>query len=470
MRVLTDVQPTAEQLPLLTYGPGFVLIRGSAGSGKTTTAVLRLRFVTGVRRREREREDNPASVRVLVLSYNRTLRGYIEELVNRQVNVSGLGLTLSTFSHWGWETLGKPEVLDDRRGAQEIWGFGSGLGFEKEFLLDEVAYVLGRFPPDRLDDYADRNAPTFDRRSRGAAPRVSRSSRRAILDTVVRPYLAWKEERGVLDWSDVAVKMAARRPEATYDVALIDEAQDFSANQVRAVVRHLSESHSTAFVLDAAQRIYPHGFSWIEAGVEISAANSFRLRANHRNTKQVTAFARPLIEGLPLDDDGTLPDFNSCLRDGAMPVLAVGRFSRQMDWIIERLRELPAGESTALLHPKGGGYFRYAEQRLREAGIPFVQMTRRQEWPQGEEQVGLSTLHSAKGLEFDHVVVLGLNGGELMPHGESEDDAQLANHRRLVAMGIARARQSVAVTYKAEEASKVIEFLGPGTYERIELE
>jgi superfamily I DNA/RNA helicase len=470
MRVLTDVQPTAEQLPLLSYGPGFALVRGSAGCGKTTTSVLRLRFVTGVWRREREREGNTAPIRVLVLTYNRTLRGYIEELVGRQVNATGLDLTLSTFGHWAWEALGRPQVLDDRQGAQAIWGFGSGLGFEREFLLDEVAYVLGRFPADRLDDYADPTAPTFDRRGRGAAPRVSRSTRRAILDTVVRPYIAWKEERGAPDWSDVAARMAARRPEATYDIALVDEAQDFSANQVRAVARHLSERHSTAFVLDAVQRIYPHSFSWIEAGVEISPANSFRLQANHRNTKQVAAFARPLIEGLPLDDDGTLPDFNSCVRDGEMPILASGRFSLQMDWIVERLRELPAGESTALLHPKGGGYFRYAERRLREAGIPFVQMTRRQEWPQGEEQVGLSTLHSAKGLEFDHVIVLGLNGGELMPHGEGEDDAQLANHRRLVAMGIARARQSVAVTYKPEEASKVIEFLDPGTYERIELE
>ncbi len=469
MRVLTDVQPTAEQLPLLGYGPGFVLVRGAAGSGKTTTAVLRLRFVTGVRRRERVREENPAPVRVLVLTYNRTLRGYVEELVNLQVNEEGLDLSLSTFGHWGWDALGRPEVLDDRQGAGAIWSFGSGLRFEKEFLLDEVAYVLGRYPPERLDDYADPDAPTFDRRGRGAAPRVSRSSRRAILDTVVRPYTEWKEERGVLDWSDVAARMAALPPQATYDVALVDEAQDFSANQVRAVVGHLSESHSTAFVLDAVQRIYPHGFSWVEAGVDIPAANSFRLRANHRNTRQVAAFARPLIEGLPLDEDGTLPDFNSCVIDGAMPVLASGRFSRQMDWIIERRRGLPAGESVALLHPKGGGYLDYAERRLREAGIPFVQMARRQKWPRGEEQVGLSTLHSAKGLEFDHVFVLGLNG-ELMPHGEDADDAQLANHRRLVAMGIARARKSVAITYKPEKASRVIEFLDPETYERIGLE
>ena len=44
MRTLQNVTPTPEQLPILTDDrPGFRLIRGAAGSGKTTAALLRLR-------------------------------------------------------------------------------------------------------------------------------------------------------------------------------------------------------------------------------------------------------------------------------------------------------------------------------------------------------------------------------------------------------------------------------------------
>jgi superfamily I DNA/RNA helicase len=139
-----------------------------------------------------------------------------------------------------------------------------------------------------------------------------------------------------------------------------------------------------------------------------------------------------------------------------------------MEWVLHYVGNLPDDESVALLHVKGGGYFDFARQRLRDAGIPFVEMQGRPEWPRGPEQVGLCTLHSAKGLEFDHVVILGLSADQ-MPHGPADDDAQLAQHRRLVAMGMTRARKSAALTYKPEEASRVVDFLDPDTFDGVDV-
>jgi superfamily I DNA/RNA helicase len=466
MRVLSDVRLTPEQLKVVRDPrPGTMLIRGAAGSGKTTTAVRRLQFVAGVWLRQHARSGVAEPLRVLVLTYNRTLRGYVEQLVERQVSsISQAELTLDTFGRWSMCQLGFPDVLDERERSAKIWRLGQQLGYTREFLLDEVDYVLGRFLPPDLPLYADPRR--IERTGRGTTPRVDR---KALLERVILPYQEWKATDGLRDWNDLAVTLATREDGPRYEVIVVDEAQDFSGNQVRAVVRHASTQANATFVLDAVQRIYPSGFtSWREVGVQITGANSHRLSTNHRNTKQIAAFAYPLVAGLPPEDDGTLPEFENSEREGPLPLVVTGRFADQMQYVIEHIGELPDDESVALLHPKGGGWFSYVREVLSAAGMPFVEITRRSEWPQGPEEIALCTMHSSKGLEFDHVVLLGLNA-ELMPHGSEENDTQLLTHRKLVAMAIGRARKGVILTYKPGEESRVVDLLDPDTYEEVDV-
>lgn len=464
MRILPSIPPTSEQLAILADDkPGFLLIRGAAGSGKTTTALLRLRQLCRTWLARRDRLGIAEPIRVLVLTYNRTLEGYISELARQQVTGhTGLSLEVRTFGKWAVDMLGGIDILDRESGARLLRRFTAPLPGEDEFLIEEVEYLLSRFAPGNLAAYLSAR-----RDGRGIAPRVEHTLRRQLLADVVAPYVAEKARLGVLDWNDIAVAAGQVGDVPPWDVVIVDEAQDFSANQIRTVLAHRAGDSSVTFVMDAAQRIYPRFFTWKEAGIS-AFTKIHTLRRNHRNTRQIAAFARPLVEGLPLEDDGTLPDFEACAADGPVPLVLAGKYSAQIDHIIDHLHRTVdlTSESVVFLQPRGGGYFGYLRRALRAAAMPWCELTRASTWPTGPEQIALCTFHSAKGLEFDHVVMPGLNR-EMTPHGAEEGDVKLDALRRLIAMGVGRARRSVIVGYKPEDPSTVVSLLKPDTYQLV---
>ncbi|MBA4406989.1 hypothetical protein C0389_06920 [bacterium] len=469
LKVLIDVTPSAEQLPIISNPQSDItLIRGAAGSGKTTTALLMLKQLSEFWLRRRERNNSTEPVRILVLTFNRTLRGYITHLAEKQINFeTQIQIKISTFGKWAWDLTRAGNIIenDQKRSFLSNLALKNGVNLPPDFLYDEVDYCLGRFLPPDLDKYI-----LARRLGRGKTPRMEQSMRRNLLEKVIYPYVEYKEKYGLNDWNDLAIELLNNPREIKYDILITDETQDFSANEIRAVMKHVADPSTIVFVLDAAQRIYPRGWAWKEVNIDINPKRSFPLKENHRNTIEICALARPLLEGLELTDDGTMPDLNSCKLHGEKPKILKGKFSQQCSRAIFTIKnEIDLdNESVAFIHPRAGLWFGHLRDELNRSHLQYVELTGNSDWPEGSANIALVSMHSSKGLEFDHIFILGLNE-ELTPHGVEDGDTAFENYRRLLAMVITRARRTVTIGCKSNEASSLLELLDQNTIEEISL-
>ena len=465
MRTLQNIRPTPEQLMILRdAAAGFRLIRGAAGSGKTTAALLRLRQLCASRIARKARLGLADPVRVLVLTFNRTLKGYITQLATEQVAASNdLHLTVETFATWALGIIGSRQIIKPRPPIRQLLSRIGVTGTDLEYFVDEIEYIMGRFPPPRRTKYIEAL-----RAGHGRAPAVPQRMRARLLADVLGPYEKQKSRREGVDWNDIALE-AADAGGKGYDVVVVDECQDLSANQLRAILAHLKKDHVTTFIIDAVQRIYPQSFQWRELGIDMRPQMVFTLPRNHRNTKEIARFVSSLVQDLPPEQDGVLPDEEACQRTGSRPEVIAGIYRTQLDYMLNHVQPfLEVDQTVAILQPKGGQWFDFARNVLRQRGIAFCELTRNREWPTGTELVALSTIHSAKGLEFDHVLLPGLNQ-EVTPHGSEEGDGTLDSLRRLAAMGIGRARHTVTVGYKPGEQSTLIDLIDPATYDLVKV-
>jgi len=92
------------------------------------------------------------------------------------------------------------------------------------------------------------------------------------------------------------------------------------------------------------------------------------------------------------------------------------------------------------------------------AHMMLMDILERNSEEQQQDAVQLMTLHAAKGLEFPHVFIAGMEE-ELIPHKTSLDEDMLEEERRLAYVGITRAQKTLAFTFakKRQRYGEIVE-------------
>jgi hypothetical protein len=270
--------------------------------------------------------------------------------------------------------------------------------------------------------------------------------------------------------AEAALQAQQRTRALGYRAVLVDEAQDFDTMALRFCVELLAEDdpdqQDLVIVADSAQNIFRKNFRWKDAGIRAQGRTRV-LRVNYRNTREILEFAHAFLTADPAIAVDEVPDAEDTLsvipaetaeRSGPPPRVAIADDQNDevrlvVDTVRQALADNTRPREIAILHgdrPPQTGYGYLPRQILaalaNDAGIRALWVTdprhreNRNHAGSTVAPVIVSTIQSAKGLEFPHVIVCGV--------GARDDD--LVTARKLLYVGFTRAVDHLTVVATAD--------------------
>lgn len=302
---------------------GHFVVLGTAGSGKTTLAILRAAYLGN--------SNTENNGRTLLVTFNRALVTYLKHFHDpsfKNVTVENYHLFargyLNSRGRMGYNTICQPPLRDKLIGETVSNAAGANphhdiFGRGDEFFSAEIKWIE-QHGITSLQQYLQ-----AERVGRGGVP-LDKKSRQIVFE-VLQGYLARrKAARKDFDWDDMATavcgEMDVDGSPRLYRHVVIDEGQDFSPQMIRSLSKAIPQDGSLTFFGDMAQQIYGRRMSWKSAGLSVSKVWEFK--ENYRNTKQIASLGLAisrmpyfretpdLVEPVAPKADGPLPALVEC--------------------------------------------------------------------------------------------------------------------------------------------------------------
>lgn len=468
-----------EQRRIVELEPaGPMLVKGVAGSGKTTVAIRRINFL-------RDHYSHEEDDRILLVTYNKTLLNYIKHQYGRMADVeqleaeqlfsSNAEVEITTIDSLMYrefvryqKRIGKKFGIashEQERKAMILAIHEVKKSFEQvkllspknsKFLLDEVEWILACAIKD-VEAYQSADRVGRASGDGGTPQKLMKNSqlRAAIFEVTHRfMYILEKESLVTFKQMNLLALEEMRRGNANrYTHIIIDESQDLTRVQLEFLNGLYKEkAHSSLmFVADNTQSIYPHswlgkGRAYTTIGYDMSG-KSRTLSKNYRTTTEISTAAFNLIEAdetIQSNVDFVKPALID--RHGHPPIYRFFRKPEQQAKFIADEIALLRNDfalSDICIVARGNRQIESAATDLAEAGID-CEILQSQNPDFESDKVKLVTMHSIKGLEFKVIFLIDLNKG-LIPRElyEDADDQKTvdSDERKLLYVGMTRANE-----------------------------
>ncbi len=397
---------------------GPVRVLGGAGTGKTVVAIHRAKWLA-------ENTFTDENDNILFTTFTRNLAADIKENLSkicpgklmRRIEVVNLDRWVSGFLRKNEYTYD----IDYGKRTKPLWEKAltlapSELGLNDSFYREEWDRVI---QPQAISSFAD--YLTASRVGRGV--RLSRQNRKYIWP-VFEEYRVLLNENNLREVDDAMRDACAlirdKGDILPYKAIVVDEAQDMSAQAFRLIRQMIpgGEQKNDLFIVgDAHQRIYRHKVVLGRCGIKIIGRGR-KLRINYRTTEENRRWAVNLLKGLTFDDlDGGEDDqkgYKSLIHGIVPKVECAESFQAEIDIIIKYMDQIEqegGSLNEICLVARTHDLLKQYEGALKAKGNETYFIRRSEAEDRRKPGVRLATMHRVKGLEFDRVIIAGVNDG-----------------------------------------------------------
>ena len=433
-----------------------ILVRGIAGSGKSLVIIRRAKKLCD-QAMERGLKPN-----IVIYTYVNTLVEFMNEVITYggkyadRIQIKTLDSEIQDIYKQVFNKnrlfnvyTSKNKMLDILKEITTKMQKSSSNRFFKDamqdFLLDELMWMKQHMFTEGEEYLA------CVRKGRGKI-RVSRQDRNLIFD-VYEQFYKEMNKSCMYDFDLLCERLYKEKDKipntCKYDYVLIDEAQDLSLNKLL-IAKELSRS-SLTIAADFCQKIYNSGFTWKEIGISFKGQASKKLTSTHRNTYEIVALANSLSEKntelSSMDEDDAYARPVMPERRGEKSVLRyTTTWSSEGKEIRELVKQIRAGNKDFTI-----GVLVLDKNSMNTVeswfdGMEYQKIAKYCDYKVLKPGLKLVTYHSAKGLEFDVVILPMLDDGLFPRKGRNQDLSTEAledlknNAINLLYVGMTRAR------------------------------
>jgi len=414
----TEIKLTEEQNKAVEY-PTPMLLPGVAGTGKST--VLQKRFRNDLEEWMRENKKQPVHMRYLTLNPRLAavtiseIRPYVPEWLDLEVLVMDLEKWMK-LSIANADLTYDPEKDYQTNKRVEFYFFRKWFkdqpdirtSFDPAQLWEEYRGVL-RGSSKSNGEFLEKDVYLGLPERRGAFEK----RRREIVHQILGKFDKHVIEQGV--WLDQ--ELASRVLMLDYNDTLlniyVDEVQDLTELQTRALISRLPES-GEGFVFDltgdVSQQVYPSGFRWEDIGRmlnEICGMNirkSKPLNINYRSGKNLIEMANWVLKEMDERNRIIGEELQQAYaaNDGAMPSVIAASKIELVDKMVKV--DLPKAHSPVIA--RDSEQVLEIKKMIEDSKVQAGQFTER-----GARSEFVFTVSEAKGLEFPHVILWDIGRG-----------------------------------------------------------